>query len=85
MISKSTILIHKKYLPVKVASKINSGQAAGQTVETFLGEYKEAANGLTLPHTMEVKVGGATVQKLTFSEVVFNEELEDDFFAFPKK
>ena len=72
------------FVPIKMEMKIETGQAAGQSVETFFSEYEEI-DGLVMPKSMEVKMAGQTVQKITFKEVAFNEDMEDDYFAYPKK
>lgn len=72
------------FIPIKMATTVTSGQAKGQTVETFFSNYDEV-NGLIMPFSLEVKMGGQTVQKITLKDVSLNEELGDDYFAYPKK
>lgn len=72
------------YIPIKMSMTVSSGQMKGQTVDTFFSNYDEV-NELVMPLAIEVKMGGQTLQKITFQEVVFNEEMEDDYFAYPKK
>jgi len=61
-----------------------SGPAAGQELNKYYSDYQEV-NGLMIPFTQEVKIGGQSVQKLTFTAVTLNEPMEDSMFAFPKK
>jgi outer membrane lipoprotein-sorting protein len=68
-------------VPIKMSTK--SGD--GQTIETLFSDYRKMDGGLVSPYTMEVKIGGSTQQVINFNEIALNEELKDDFFAYPEK
>ena len=70
-------------VPIMQATPVTSGPAEGQLAETYLSDYQEV-EGLTMPMFMETKVNGATLQKLTLSNVVLNPEVEDSLFALPE-
>ncbi len=63
---------------------IKAGPAKGQEAMTYLSDYQEVG-GLMIPHSMESKVGGQTMQKITVESIALNPELENKFFAYPKK
>ncbi len=47
--------------------------------------YYQEVEGLMIPMFMEVKFDGATVQKITMSEVIINPEIDKTMFSIPKK
>jgi outer membrane lipoprotein-sorting protein len=51
---------------------------------TVFGDYKEV-DGILLPHSMEVSMGGPVMQIITISEVELNADISDDRFAMPAK
>ncbi len=65
-------------------TRIKSGQAKGQLVQTFLSDYQEAGD-LLFPHSIEIKLNGSTFQKLMITEVKLNEDIDKTLFDFPKK
>jgi outer membrane lipoprotein-sorting protein len=69
-------------LPVMERRPIKYGPMEGQDAETFIGDYREV-EGMMLPHTIEVKSGGQTVQKLNIKEYALNEDIEDSLFSLP--
>jgi outer membrane lipoprotein-sorting protein len=74
----------ENYVPVLVRAPIKTGPTAGQFSETFMSDYQEV-NGLMFAFFLETKVAGQSVQKITLSKVVLDEEMKDDLFLFPKK
>lgn len=74
----------ENFVPIMSSSFVRSGPAKGQEARMYLSDYQEV-NGLMLPFSMESKVNGQTVQKMTFQKVTLNESIEDSLFAFPKK
>lgn len=71
------------FLPIKVTSKVKRGEQEYE-VDTYQGDFKEV-NGLLMPHSTEVKVGGNTVRTLTLEKVEINLDLDDSMFAMPEK
>jgi outer membrane lipoprotein-sorting protein len=70
-------------LPVMERRSIKVGPMQGQDAETFLGDYREV-NGFMLPHMIDVKSGGQSVQRLKIEEYVLNEDIDDSLFEFPE-
>jgi hypothetical protein len=71
-------------IPVMMTSPIKSGPQKGGTMETYMSDYQDV-EGLTVPMFMEVKFNGTTVQKMTFTEVLINPEVDKAMFSMPKK
>lgn len=71
-------------IPVMMSSKVKEGPQAGTLVETFMSDYQEV-DGLIVPMFLEVKIGGATLQKITITDASLNVEVSDDMFVMPKK
>ncbi len=71
-------------IPVMMTSPVKSGPQKGATMETFMSDYQEV-EGLMVPMFMEVKFNGQTVQKMTFTEVILNPEVDKAMFSMPKK
>jgi len=71
-------------IPVMMTSSIKSGPQKGGTMETYMSDYQDV-EGLTVPMFMEVKFNGTTVQKMTFTEVLINPEVDKAMFSMPKK
>lgn len=72
-------------LPVMMATKGTGPTGQEQTIETFFDDYKEVGTGLIMPHSITVKMGGSTLQELSFENISLNEEMGDELFAFPKE
>jgi len=51
---------------------------------TVLGDYKEV-EGILLPHSMEISMGGPTMQTIMINKVELNIDIPDDRFAMPPK
>jgi outer membrane lipoprotein-sorting protein len=71
------------FLPIKITSKVKQGENEYE-VDTFQGDFKEV-DGLLIPHSTEIKVGGNTVRQLTLEKVEINPELDDSMFTMPEK
>lgn len=71
-------------IPIMMTSPVKSGPMKGTVMETYMSDYQEV-EGLMVPMFMEVKVNGNTVQKMTFTEVVLNPEIDKAMFSMPKK
>ena len=71
------------FIPIMMASKVKEGPQAGTVMETYLSDYQEV-EGIVVPMFMEVKVSGATMQKISIKEAALNVEVNDEMFAMPK-
>jgi outer membrane lipoprotein-sorting protein len=71
------------YLPLMIKTSITAGPQAGQEVETYLSDYRDASDGMILPYSFEVKMGGQVVQSMVFEKITLNEDIPDDEFKFP--
>jgi outer membrane lipoprotein-sorting protein len=71
------------FLPFMVQTLVPSGPQAGQMVETYLSDYRDAGNGMIMPYSFEVKVGNQVVQSMIFETITLNEDIPDDAFKFP--
>jgi outer membrane lipoprotein-sorting protein len=60
------------------------GEYEGQPFDTDvdLGDYKEV-DGIMLPHSYEVKMGGQTMSSMIFENIELNADVNDSLFAFP--
>lgn len=74
----------ENYVPIMVTSFARSGPMKGQESQTYMSDYQEV-NGLMMPFSMESKMNGQTIQKLSFEKIALNEPVDDAMFAFPKK
>jgi outer membrane lipoprotein-sorting protein len=74
----------ENYVPIVITSFVRSGPATGQETKTYLSDYQDAG-GLMMPFSMESKLNGQTLQKMTFQKISLNENVADAVFAFPKK
>jgi outer membrane lipoprotein-sorting protein len=74
----------ENYVPIMVVSYARSGPMKGTETRTYLSDYQEV-EGFMIPFSLEVKINGQTVQKLSYKEVKLNENMEDSLFAFPTK
>jgi outer membrane lipoprotein-sorting protein len=71
------------FLPLMVKTSVGSGPQAGQVIETYLSNYQDAGDGMIMPFTMEIKMGGQVVQSMVFEKITINEDIPDDEFKFP--
>ena len=71
------------YLPLMVKQTPTSGQMSGQEMNIYYSDYQDAGNGLIMPYSLDTKVGGQTVQSITFTTIEFNGDIADDVFKYP--
>jgi len=71
------------FLPFMVKTSVASGPQSGQEIETYLSDYQDAGNGMIMPYSFEVKMGGQVVQAMVFEKITLNEDIPDDEFKFP--
>lgn len=58
----------------------------GQQIEaeTYYSDYKEVGEkGVPVPHSMDVKINGASMQSMNFDTVEFNVEVDESMFVMP--
>lgn len=72
-----------QYVPVMIKTTARSGSAQGSESETYLSDYKKTEAGLSMPHRIETKVNGQTVNEVIIDKITVNEEINDAVFAFP--
>ena len=72
----------ENYVPVMIKSLANAGPMKGQTVETYLSDYKEVEN-LIIPHSITQKINGQVLMQATMNSIELNPEITDDVFKFP--
>lgn len=70
------------FLDIKVTSKTMMGETEVEA-ESYLSDYKEVG-GLIMPHSIETKVGGATVNHVLIETVELNMEMAEEMFLMPK-
>jgi len=71
------------FVPVMQSMEITSGPAKGQVAETYMSDYQEV-DGLMMPHFIETKVGGQSVQKITITAMESNPaDLDMSVFDMP--
>lgn len=71
------------YVVIKTSSKINM-EGNEVEVDTYYSNYKKY-KGIYFPYQIESKSGGQTQSNVIFSEITFDEPIEDDIFLKPKK
>lgn len=71
------------FLPIKITSKVKQGESEYE-IDTYQGDYKEV-DGLLIPHSTEIKLGGNTIRQMTLEKVELNPELDDSMFTMPEK
>jgi outer membrane lipoprotein-sorting protein len=69
------------YLQIMI--KQSNAQTKGQDVEIYLSDYREAGNGLMIPFVMDTQLQGQSIQKLNFTEIAVDEDMDDNLFKFP--
>lgn len=72
------------YIPIMMQVTVASGPAKGQMAETYMSDYREV-EGLIMPFQIESKVGGQILQSISIQKIELNINMEDSFFAYPKK
>ncbi|MBN2215701.1 MAG: outer membrane lipoprotein-sorting protein [Bacteroidales bacterium] len=66
------------FLPVMVRSWANNTE-----IETYMSDYQEVGNGLTMAFNMEIKAAGQPGQIVLIDSVEVNVEMDDELFSFP--
>jgi outer membrane lipoprotein-sorting protein len=69
-------------LPLMIKTTVSVGSQE-QEVETYLSDYRDAGDGMIMPYSFEVKMGGQVVQSMVFDKITLNEDIPDDEFKFP--
>jgi hypothetical protein len=74
-------------VPILMRTTISAGEMKGQSVDTFVSDYREVEVGdktIYVSFSMEQKMGGQTMMNMSAEKVEFNvEDLEADYFAYP--
>lgn len=81
-ITSSYYFDSETFLPLMVKQKTNAGQMAGQDVEVYFSEYKDAGEGLIMPFSIEQKSGGQSLQMIKFTTIAINQEISDEVFQY---
>jgi hypothetical protein len=55
---------------------------AGQEMDVYYSDYKDAGNGLIMPYTIDTRIGGQSVQAIKFENIELGGEIADDVFKF---
>ena len=66
------------------SSYVRSGPQKGTEVKSYLSDYQDV-NGLMFAFSLEQKVNGQSVSKITIEKITINDITDDSIFAFPKK
>lgn len=74
----------ENFVPIMQASYIRSGPQKGTEVKVFLSDYQDVS-GLMFPFSIEQKVNGQSMSKITIEKITINDISDDSIFAFPKK
>lgn len=70
------------YLPVLVKQTPKGGQMAGQEMSVYYSDYQDAGDGLIMPFKIDTRIGGQSLQAITFSTIELNGEISDDVFTY---
>ena len=65
-------------------SIVISGPQKGNETTVYFSDFRKV-DGLTFPFLMDYTSGGQTVQKIFFSDIEINKEIDDAIFNFPDK
>ena len=74
----------ENYVPIMKITYMRTGPAKGQELKSYYSDYQEV-NGLMFPFSVEQKMNGQTVSKLTFQSITLNDVNDDSIFEYPKK
>lgn len=74
----------ENFVPLVVSRYIRSGPQKGTEVKSYLSDYQDVG-GLMFPFSMEQKVNGQTVFKVTLEKITINDIKDESIFAFPKQ
>lgn len=70
-------------IPVMMASTVKTGAQAGTVVEVYMSDYQEV-DGLMMAMFLETKMNGASLQKITLTDVKLNVPVKDEMFLMKK-
>lgn len=71
------------YIELKMSTVIKS-KGTEQMFDTYLSDYKEV-DGTMVPFAIEQKKGDMLLSQITLSEVKYNVDIDDSYFAMPEK
>ena len=74
----------ENFVPMMRTTYIRSGRQKGTEVKGYLSDYQEV-NGLMFPFSLEQKINGQSLSKITIEKITINDITDDSIFAFPKK
>ena len=74
----------ENFVPIMQASYVRSGPQKGTEVKSYMSDYQEV-NGLMFPFSLEQKINGQSLSKITIEKITLNDIKDDAIFAFPKK
>lgn len=74
----------ENFVPIMQSTFIRSGPQKGTEIKSYLSDYQEV-NGLMFPFSLEQKLNGQSVSKMTLEKITVNDITDDSIFAFPKK
>lgn len=83
---ENILFIHfdtSNYLPIYQETKVASGPQKGQTMQTYLSDYKKV-DGLFYPFTTTMKYDGKLSQIITTKKVSWNPSIDSKIFTLPK-
>ena len=74
----------ENFVPIMQASYVRSGPQKGTEVKSYLSDYQDVS-GLMFPFSIEQKINGQSLSKITIEKITLNDITDDTIFAFPKK
>ena len=74
----------ENYVPIMKITYIRTGPQKGTEVKSYLSDYQDV-KGLMFPFSIEQKMNGQTISKLTVQTITLNDVADDSIFAYPKK
>ena len=74
----------ENFVPIMRTTYIRSGPQKGTEVKGYLSDYQDV-NGLMFPFSLEQKINGQSLSKITIEKITINDITDDSIFAFPKK
>lgn len=71
------------FAPVMYRIAIDEGPMKGQAIESYMSDFQEV-EGVMMPHSIEQRMAGQSMFKMTVELMEANVDVSDDLFAFPK-
>ncbi len=71
---------NENYVPIMKISYIRTGPSKGAEVKSYFSDYQEVG-GLMFPFSLEQKMNGQTVSKLTMQTITLNDVADDSIFV----